>query len=96
VLQVPSNSMVIDTEHENQIGLDFVVIAFDANKKEAARISQRVERKLPQDAVPQIQAHGLNYNNILTLAPGQYTVRIVVRDNLRASTGSISVPLKVD
>jgi len=96
VLQVPYNSMVIDTDHENQIGMDFIIIAFDANKKEAARISQRLDRKLPQEAMPQIQAHGLNYNNILTLAPGQYTVRIVVRDNLRASTGSITVPLNVN
>jgi len=96
VLQIPANSMEIDTEHENQVGIDFIVLAFDAKGKEAARITQRVERKLPQEAVSQIQTHGLNYGNVLTLAPGQYSVRIVVRDNLRSATGSITVPLKVD
>jgi hypothetical protein len=67
----------------------------DANGKEAARIRQKVDQKLPPASVSQFQAMGLGYPNALTLPPGQYDVHFVIRDNLRGLTGSVVAPITV-
>ena len=38
---------------------------------------------------------GTDYRGALTVAPGQYTVRFVVRDRLSGRIGTVSAPLKV-
>jgi hypothetical protein len=43
-----------------------------------------------------IHQQGIIYNGALDLAPGEYLVRFVVRDDLRGRTGSVSGPLKVE
>ena len=96
LLQIPPGIAYIDTDHENQVNIDFIVIALDSKGKEVTRISQRVDRKLPPAGVSQIEAQGVNYGNTLTVPPGQYSVRIVVRDNLKGATGSLTAVLKVE
>jgi fibronectin type 3 domain-containing protein len=39
---------------------------------------------------------GLLYNGALDLAPGEYSVRFVVRDDLSGRVGSVAAPLKVE
>jgi hypothetical protein len=34
--------------------------------------------------------------NALQLAPGQYTVRVVIRDNVTGKIGSVTAPLTVN
>jgi fibronectin type 3 domain-containing protein len=36
------------------------------------------------------------YRDGLDLAPGEYTIRFVVRDDLSGRTGSVAAPLKVE
>lgn len=95
LLSLPPGVTAIDAEQENHISVDFVVSAVDATGKEAARIGQRVERKLPPAGASQLQATGFNYANTLTLPPGSYEVHFVIRDNVRGSIGSVVAPLKV-
>ena len=64
--------------------------------KEVANISQRLDTKLKPEGVDQIQNRGIDYTNVLTLAPGDYKVHMIVRDNLRGTLGSMVTPLKVD
>jgi VWFA-related protein len=96
VLSIPAGVAAIDTEHENHISLEFLIRAIDASGKEAAIISQRYDTKLPPDGVTQMQTQGVDYANVLTLAPDNYKVHFVVRDNLRGTLGSIVTPLKVE
>lgn len=95
-LNIPPSASLIDTEHENHIDIDFLAVAMDKIGKEAANISQRLNRKLPPPGVAQIQTNGLTYVNTLTLSPGQYNVHIAVRDNLSGRIGSVVAPLKVE
>src|SRR5262249_4595825 len=39
---------------------------------------------------------GVTYHNTMVLSPGQYTVKMVVRDNLSGKVGSLSAPLTVN
>lgn len=88
--------MTVDTEHENQISVDFLVFAWNSEGKEAARIGQRLTSKLSAAELTQIQTNGVGYNNALSLPPGRYDVHIVVRDNLKGSIGSVVATLQVD
>jgi len=95
LLSLPPGVTAINAEQENHISVDFVASAVDATGKEAARISQRVDRKLPPAGAGQLQATGLGYANTLTLPPGSYEVHFVIRDNVRGSIGSVVTPLTV-
>jgi VWFA-related protein len=94
-ISIPAGVPAIDVEHENHLSLDFLVVASNQEGKDVT-ISQRLDTKLNQDGINQIENKGLDYTNSLTLVPGDYTVHFVVRDNLRGIMGSVVAPLKVD
>jgi VWFA-related protein len=94
-ISIPAGVPAIDVEHENHLSLDFLVVASNQEGKDVT-ISQRLDTKLNQDGINEIENKGLDYTNSLTLVPGDYTVHFVVRDNLRGIMGSVVAPLKVD
>lgn len=94
-LALGAGAVTIDTEHNNRINLDFIVIATSPDGKEAGRMTQRLDRTLPPAAVSQVQSAGLTYANSLELSPGDYTVHLVVRDNQSGKIGSVVPQLKV-
>jgi len=95
VLSNPPGVPAIDSENENHVSLDFLVVATDKMGKNVANISQRLDTKLKPDGVDRIQNKGLDYTNVLTLTPGDYKVHFVVRDNLRGTLGSVVSKLNV-
>jgi VWFA-related protein len=96
LLSVPPGVPFIDADNQNQLNFDFRVVATDANGKVAATIGQRLQTNLPADEAEKIRKAGLDYANELTLAPGQYKVHFVIRDNLKGALGSIVTTLKVE
>ena len=95
-LSLPPGAVLIDTAHENHVNIDFLVLAWSAEGKEAARIGQRVDRKLSATAAADIQSNGMSYVNALVLPPGEYDVHVVVRDNLKGNLGSVATRLKLE
>ncbi|HTS70634.1 MAG TPA: hypothetical protein VMO17_16745 [Terriglobia bacterium] len=57
---------------------------------------KRVEAQLTAEMVLATREMGINCTGSLDLAPGEYTVRFVVRDELSGRMGSVAAPLKVD
>lgn len=96
LLSVPPGVPFIDADNKNLINFDFRVVATDANGQVVATIGQRMQANLEADQADQIRKSGLDYANDLILAPGQYKVHFVVRDNLKGSLGSVVTPLKVE
>jgi VWFA-related protein len=96
LLSVPAGVPSIDNEHQNHINFDFRAVALDSNGRVVAKLGERLETNLPPENLAQIQSRGLDYANSLTLAPGQYKIHFVVRDNLKGTMGSVVVPLKVE
>jgi hypothetical protein len=94
-LALPAGAVTIDEQHDNRINLDFIVIATYPDGKEAGRTTQRLDRTIPPQGVSQIESAGLTYANSLELAPGDYTVHMVVRDNQTGRIGSVVTQLKV-
>jgi len=94
VMRVIPSANMIDPE-QKKIDLDFVGIARSKDGTIAGQFTQKVQRTLPAEAVELIQKAGISYKNSIDLSPGEYLVRIVVRDNISGRTGAANTLLKV-
>lgn len=100
VIHLPPNSVSIERETgQNHLNFDFAAAAF-ADKSKDGKPAVTVE-KLFRSAVPETQmatlrAGGIGFKNSLQLGPGQYTVRVVIRDNVTGKIGSVTAPLTVN
>lgn len=94
VLLAP-NSRVIDERNGNKLSLEIVAVATDKDGKNAGQFSQAVNGSLKPENMIQVKKDGISYANQLVVPPGEYSVRFVVRDNLRGRIGAITVLLKV-
>jgi VWFA-related protein len=61
-----------------------------------ANLAQAIKGSLKPENVATLRAHGLSYPGALELAPGKYSVRFVIRDNLSGRLGSVSAPVTVN
>jgi VWFA-related protein len=93
-LQVPATGLINEAD-KNRFDVEFVA---RATKKgvTADTVGQTIKGMLPANALAKIKADGIFYRNTFDLAPGEYQVRFVVRDNLSGRIGSVIVPLTVN
>jgi VWFA-related protein len=93
---MPAGSLSFDPYGRDQLNFDFEARAYDKNGKEAGQSALSFTKPVPQDQLASVRANGLNFRNALQLAPGKYTVRFVVRDNVTGKVGSVTAPLTVN
>jgi VWFA-related protein len=92
----PDAALVNESEN-NHVMLEFVAVAKTPEGKTVDRpVGQTVEAHLTPEKLAGIRQKGVAYHGAIDLAPGEYTVRFVVRDNLSGRTGSVAAPLKVE
>jgi VWFA-related protein len=94
-LVMPANFASVDESDQNHMVVDIAAVARNHQGEEVAEISQRIDTHLKADGLEQIQHNGLTYRNGISLPPGEYTVRFVVRDSLGNRLGSVAAPVKV-
>ncbi len=87
----------IDAADNNHVELDFVALAKTPDGKQVDQPrDQKIDTHLTPEKLASIRQSGVGYRGFLDLAPGEYTVRFVVRDNLSGRIGSVAAPLKVE
>jgi VWFA-related protein len=100
LLNVPLNSVTIQaSEGKNHVNFDVASAAFLDNSKKgepAVTSSKTVNASLSDAQITSLRASGLAMKDTLQLGPGQYTVRVVVRDNVTGKVGSVTAPLTVN
>ena len=89
---IPPGAVTIDMASDNAVNLQLMVLARDANGKEAGRFSLPYVGKVKPEAVALLQKHGFVLPGKLSLSPGEYSLRVLVRDELAQKTGSLIVP----
>ena len=95
--RMPPNGLTIDPATQNNLNFDFAAVAWsDKDGKEASRAALNFAKALPEEQLAAIRTTGVHFTNALQLAPGKYTVRFVVRDNLTGKVGSVTAPLTVN
>jgi VWFA-related protein len=82
---------------DSHLALEFVALAKTPEGKAVDQAMGRsIDVHLTADKLAEVRQKGIAYSGALDLAPGEYTVRFVVRDNNSGRTGSVAAPLKVE
>jgi VWFA-related protein len=96
-VHLASDGLQIDTAEQNHLVLEFLALAKTAEGKAVDHpVGQQIDTHLSAEKFSVIQKKGVSYSGALDLAPGEYLVRFVVRDNLSGRMGSVSAPIKVE
>jgi VWFA-related protein len=100
-ISLPPNSVSIEgSEGQNHLNFDFAMAAFDNNSKKgqppAITIGKTITSAVPDAQMAVLRSNGIGMKNTIQLGPGQYTVRVVVRDNVTGKIGSVTTPLTVN
>jgi VWFA-related protein len=88
-------AMTLD-QADNHTAVQFVIDFRDVSGRSVSRISQLVEGCPSATTVKALRTVGFVYKNSVTLAPGHYSVKFVVRDDLSGRIGSLTAPLDVE
>jgi VWFA-related protein len=96
-MHLAPDAALVNESDNNHVALEFVAVAKTPEGKTVDRpVGQTVEAHLTAEKLAGIRQKGVAYHGAIDLAPGEYTVRFVVRDNLSGRTGSVAAPLKVE
>ena len=92
----PDPELINDADN-NHFALEVVALAKTPEGKGVDHpLSQKFDAHLTSEKASVIREKGAAFRGALDLAPGQYTVRFVVRDDLSGRIGSVAAPLKVE
>jgi hypothetical protein len=86
----------VDESDRNRFALDFWAAARMPNGKSGGDVEQTMEGHLKPETYERFRNQSTEYRGALTVVPGEYTVRFVVRDRLSGRIGTVSAPLKVE
>jgi VWFA-related protein len=88
---------LINDADNNHVVLEFMAMAKTPEGKAIDHpMGQKIDAHLTPEKLAAVRQIGLGYSGALDLAPGEYTVRFVVRDDLSGRIGSVAAPLKVE
>jgi VWFA-related protein len=94
-LTMPAGFAQVDEPDRNRFAIDFWATARTAAGVPAGDVEQTMEGHFKPETYERFRNQGTDYRGALTVAPGEYTVRFVVRDRLSGKIGTVSAPLKV-
>jgi len=95
--RVPANSFTVEEAKDGQrkINLDFFTAVFSKEGKLLKAPRMTVNTTLQADQYAQVQQKGLIVPMELELAPGDYDLRLAVRDNRTGYLGSLTAPVSI-
>ncbi len=96
-IHLAPDAALIDSADNNHVVMEFVALAKTPEGKPVDHpTGQKLDVHLTPERLSAIHEQGVAYSGALDLAPGEYTVRFVVRDDLSGRVGSVAAPLKVE
>jgi hypothetical protein len=94
-LLLPPGVASIDTSSDNHLDLAFLVRIQAPDGTTVAHSAEQQEGHLPAEVARSVAQQGVRYEHDFELAPGLYSLHIVVRDNLSGRIGSVNSELTV-
>jgi hypothetical protein len=93
---VAGPGVTIDEDNNNLMSLAFAAFAKTAKGGIAGDFVKEMEGHLPVATAEKIAAHGVVFEGQISVPPGKFTVRFIVRDNLSGRVGTVSVPVEAE
>ena len=94
-MMMPPKTARIDSANSNHLNLDIAYVVLTGEGKDAAHKGTSYNLNLNATQLQQLESQGVSYGDTVDLAPGDYKLRVVVRDNLTGRMGSVSTPLEM-
>ena len=91
----PSTMSFSQNGDKQQINLDFFIVAVGLDGKIVSNSGKTVDVALEPEQYQQVMKQGLMVPFELDLAPGEYQIRMAVRDNRSGALGTLTAPLKL-
>jgi VWFA-related protein len=85
-----------DPAGRDQLNFEFAAMAYDKDGKVSGEVEHSYTPAVPAAQLASVKNNGVDFLNALELAPGKYTVRFVIRDNVTGRVGSVTAPLTVN
>jgi hypothetical protein len=96
-MHLVADPRLVDETDNNHVALEFLALAKTPEGKAVDHpMGQITNAHVSADSLLSIQKRGVGYDGGMDLAPGEYTIRFVVRDDLSGRIGSVAAPLKVE
>jgi VWFA-related protein len=95
-LLVPANAATVDASDNDRLNLEIWYVVRNLKGEDVSHNSKLYNLNLNAAYIAQLQSSGIGYNDTLELPPGQYGLRVVVRDNITGRVGSVWAPLQVN
>jgi VWFA-related protein len=92
---VPASFIAIDSADNNKMSVEVVTSARTSAGVEINGVAQTVTGHLKPETLEKMNKTGFMFKSDISLPPGRYSVRFVVRDNIAEKTGSVAAPLVV-
>jgi VWFA-related protein len=93
-MAVPGSAVPLPQEKDkDKVALDVLGIVQDEQGRPVGRIRQTI--KLPPDSVGTLTAKQILYQSAVTLPPGRFSIKVVVRENTSGLMGSFEAPVVV-
>ena len=97
ILMVAPDASLVDVADSNHLMVDFLAVARTETGQQVGQVTgKKIDVHATAEQLTSIKEKGISYRGALDLAPGEYSVRIVVRDGLSGRIGSVAAPVKVE
>jgi len=100
MIHMPADGISIEAANgQNHLNFDFAAAAYVNNGKAGKPVKtfgKEVNTSVPDAQMASLRASGIDMKNTLELGPGNYVVRVVIRDNVTGKIGSVTAPLTVN
>ena len=80
---------------KQQLSVNFYAAAFTPDGKVVADKSSKIEAPLSAEQYAKLQQGGLPFQAQLELKPGNYSVRVAIRDNRTGYFGTLEAPISL-
>jgi len=96
VYAVPGAGISVEAQNGNQLRLEYAALARDSAGKIMGSYSKVIGGKLSEAQALQVREKGVLFTGTMDLAPGEYSLSFVVKDEVNDKLGSVTAPLKVE
>jgi len=99
LIQIPPNGVTVEGGEQARLSFDVAVTAYRINGKTdqpVLTLGQKVDTAVSPQQLAMVRAKGVSVSKDLALGPGEYAVRLVVRDSATGRIGSVTAPLTVN
>ena len=98
-VEIAPNGVSLGGDDQSHLNFEIAVAAYRENSKDGKpvlTVGQKVDTSISPQQLAMAHTKGIIINKDLTLGPGEYVVRLVVRDSVTGKIGSVTAPLSVN